>query len=58
MQRKQRKRRKQRFFWGYCRELGDCRELSNNLAGDEKGWANVTTQKILCFPCSLCISRF
>src|SRR6267142_2140632 len=38
-------------FWGYCREL------SNHLAGDEKGWANVTTPKNLCFLCYLCVSR-
>ncbi len=23
--------------------MGYCRELSSNLSGDEKGWANVTT---------------
>src|SRR5882762_7866036 len=39
-------------FWGYGREL------SNHLAGDEKGWANVTTPKNLCFLCYLCVSRF
>ena len=25
---------------------------------DEKGWANVTTPKNLCFLCYLCVSRF
>src|SRR6266576_3955429 len=49
---KRRGSRGSRGFWGYCREL------SNNLTGDEKGWANATTPKNLCFLCYLCVSRF
>src|SRR6266576_3901906 len=49
---KRRGSRGSRGFWGCCREL------SNNLAGDEKGWANLTTPKNLCCLCYLCVSRF
>jgi len=49
------KRRGSRGSRGF---LGYCRELSDNLAGDEKGWANVTTPKNLCFLCYPCVSRF
>jgi len=38
--------------------LGYCRELSSNLSGDEKGWANVYNPKNLCFLRCLCVSRF
>ena len=39
-------------FWGIAANSSD------NLVGDEKGWANVTTPKNLCFLCYLCVSRF
>jgi len=47
----QRKRRKQRF-------LGYCRGPKSKLTGRRKGLANVTTPKILCYLCYLCVSRF